>query len=233
MNAIADNLRSITVTKYCAQCGTEFTAEILPWMADKMIHCETCRNAGAEAEEARIARELKHRREELWMQLIGEELAATDPSKLPDPSKLTRIMYWHFGAKGLILHGETGAGKSRCASLLLRREWESRRSISILSSLAGHTYAARYARGADVVEEWFNKILNADIVFMDDVFKSKLTESFEAFLFGVIEERTNRRKPIIITVNDSDATLAARMSNDRGPAILRRLKDFCDTITFD
>jgi len=58
----------------------------------------------------------------------------------------------------------------------------------------------------------------------------------EAALFTIIAQRTEQRRPIIATLNDTGASLANRMSGDRGDALVRRLydrlSDFAEAIAF-
>ena len=67
---------------------------------------------------------------------------------------------------------------------------------------------------------------------MDDIFKVKLTDSFENAIFTIIDQRINNLRPIIATMNDVGATLAARMSPDRGGPIVRRLREACQIVVF-
>ena len=67
---------------------------------------------------------------------------------------------------------------------------------------------------------------------MDDIFKVKLTDSFENAIFTIIDQRINNLRPIIATTNDVGSTLAGRMSQDRGEPIVRRLREACKAIVF-
>jgi DNA replication protein DnaC len=132
----------------------------------------------------------------------------------------------------LILHGDTGAGKSRCLYVLLKREFSAGHSVRVLSHDCGIEYAARYNEGPDVVRRWQDSHCTADILALDDVFKARLTDSLEQALFTMVSQRTERGLPVIVTCQDVGDTLLERMSADRGPALIRRLREFCDVVGF-
>ena len=148
------------------------------------------------------------------------------------PEKLDAVLKWSFSSTGLLLHGGTGLGKSRCAWALMEREYMAGKSIASADALAGLEYAAMYAESAAEVYEWASALINADILLLDDLFKNKLTDSFEGVIFAVIDRRAQWLRPTIITCNDSGRTLTDRMSEDRGEPLVRRLKENCTAIHF-
>ncbi len=75
-------------------------------------------------------------------------------------------------------------------------------------------------------------IQDPDLLLLDDVFKGKLSDGLEQAIYSIISLRTENEKPTILTLNDVGETLLARMSPDRGPALVRRLREFCEMISF-
>jgi DNA replication protein DnaC len=134
---------------------------------------------------------------------------------------------------GLLLVGPTGAGKTRLAwdwihELILTKD----PNLIFFDCVAfSHEITRRYRDPGGCVEEWLENVAMADLVFFDDLGKLKLTERAEVELFGLIERRTAMRLPIIATTEDSGPTLAARMTDHRGPAMIRRLRSFCHVVT--
>lgn len=130
--------------------------------------------------------------------------------------------------------GETGLGKSRVAWHLLRRiliEDKPEVKFKWFDCVGfGHEIAKHYK--AEDAEEWLESMAAVQLVFMDDLGKLKLTERAEVELFGLIERRCANRLPMIVTTNDTGDTLASRMTDNRGPALIRRLREFCDPIQF-
>jgi hypothetical protein len=53
-----------------------------------------------------------------------------------------------------------------------------------------------------------------------------MTERAELELFDLLENRTQNLLPTIVTSNSSGNQIVAMLSEDRGSAIMRRIKDF-------
>lgn len=156
----------------------------------------------------------------------------TDPARLPK-LQLDATLAWKPGARGLILVGETGRGKTRAAWLLIRQLMANGAFVEILCFDAvgfGHDLSRHYK--SEDAEDWLDSVANAPMVFFDDLGKLKLTERAEAEIFGVIERRFSRELPVLVTTNDTGDTLASRMTDGRGPALIRRLREFCEVIQF-
>jgi DNA replication protein DnaC len=155
----------------------------------------------------------------------------TDITRLPQ-TQFQQVMRWEYGPRGLALIGETGKGKSRIAWSLMRRvmteDQPDRRLVWFDCVGFGHAIAQHYKD--ENAEEWLEKISKVELLFFDDLGKLKLTERAETELFGLIERRCANQLPIIATTNDSGDSLAARMTENRGPAMIRRLREFCDVI---
>lgn len=167
-----------------------------------------------------------------WERICPIDFQDTVAHRLPSPTKLQRVLEWHHGAKGLILHGVTGLGKSRCLYELLKREFRAGRSIIVMDHSTAFKYAEAYENGPGEVNRWMERRMACDILALDDLFKAKLTDSFEQVVFTIVASRTERGLPILMTTQDVGKTLIDRMSADRGPALIRRLREFCDSIAF-
>ena len=223
-----------TGSKNCHKCGAEF--QIPEWMpkliADASGICEPCSHRDAIADGQKLVEKSKLCREQTWRRICPPDYLDTVPSKLPFPMKLNSVIAWKYGPKGLLLHSPTGAGKSRCAWMLLKREWEAGRTVKSLNASAGLTYAEKYSRSPDEVGLWIDRLCQTDLLLLDDVFKSKLTDSFESALFTIVMHRTEHKLPIIVTTNDNGDSLLQRFSPDRGEPFVRRIKEFCTLISF-
>jgi DNA replication protein DnaC len=192
---------------------------------------ECCKKHSAEAAQ-RAEKELRDSRVASWKKICPIDFQETDIGRLPRPEKAQEVLSWIYGRKGLLLHGETGTGKSRCAWLLCERVFNTGKSIQILGALAGFEYAGIFEGGGRAVNDWIECRCKCGLLFFDDVFKVKLTDSFEAAVFAIVDYRLSNGLPILATLNDTGDTLAARMSSDRGDALVRRLKEMCDVIQF-
>jgi DNA replication protein DnaC len=172
------------------------------------------------------------RRTEKFSKICPPLYQKTEVDRLP-ANQLTKALQWQYGPRGLILLGETGKGKSRVAWTLLKRVLTEDRERDFMwfdSISFGHQIALHY-RSEDA-EVWLDKVAECPILFFDDLGKLKLTERAEVELFGLIERRCASELPLIVTTNDTGDSLAARMTDNRGPAMIRRLREFCDPIQF-
>jgi DNA replication protein DnaC len=167
-----------------------------------------------------------------WNSLCPATFQQTDPAKLPNQHAYRRALAWQYGPQGLLLHGKTGSGKTRTAWEVLKREHFAGHSFGVVNSSAALKFAAMFAINSANAEMWVQKFCETSVLLMDDVFKVKLTEAFEAGLFSIVDRRNEALRPIIVTTNDVGETLAERMSGDRANPFIRRLRENCDAIEF-
>lgn len=214
----------------CTKCG----ASIETNMPNIKGMCNTCLQAANEKEESEKAVIELKRRQNAWAKMCPALMQKTDVQKLPRPALLQKVMEWKYGPKGLILYGITGLGKTRCSYLLLQREFiENKREVKVMDGfICGIKLAGLFGESASEAADYIEESCNCPLLFLDDVFKSKLTEKIEECLFTIIDQRLSRELPIILTLNDVGESLMARLSQDRGPALIRRLRECCDSIAF-
>jgi DNA replication protein DnaC len=220
------------MNKKCKKCNSEFTAPDDPVLNRFTPFCPVCATAQLETDAAVERKRLDHEREIQWQSLCPPAFRDTVVEKLPNPARAAEILSWNYGKTGLLLHGRTRTGKSRCAWLLVRKVFELDKSIQVLDSMAGFQYAAAFSNSGREAQAWVEARCRCGLLFFDDVFKVKLTDSFEAAVFAIVDYRLNHHLPILATLNDTGETLAARMSSDRGDAFVARLKETCGLIQF-
>ena len=215
-----------------ANCNNIVEAPNDPLLARLAFYCPACCERYSVEAKEQETKELIDSRVTAWRRICPIEFQATDAARLPKPSKAMEVLSWAYNSKGLLLHGKTGTGKSRCGWLLCERVFYSGKSVQILDALAGFEYAGIFEGGARAAKDWIDRRCNCGLIFFDDVFKAKLTDSFEAAVFAIIDYRMSHGLPVLATLNDTGGTLAARMSPDRGDALVRRLKEMCSVIQF-
>lgn len=196
------------------------------------VKCEHCTAAEEKRDEERRNEELNYRRSQL-MSRIPTAFQRTERDKLPMPDKLDAALRWEFGKSGLLLYGGTGKGKSRVAWKVSEREILNGRSFQHVNSFILAQYPAMLMKSSEEADSFVKKLVSCDLLLLDDVFKAKPTERVEELLFAVVDERGEWERPCIVTLNDTSDTLSGRLSADRGPALVRRLKDYCVTIKFE
>lgn len=157
----------------------------------------------------------------------------TDPARLPK-SSLMQVMGWAYGPTGLLCTGPTGTGKTRSVWLMLRQLAENKYIVPEFFDAVrfAHEVSKRFSQGDGDGEAWITKISKQPLIFFDDLGKNRMTDRVEAELFGLIERRCAAELPIIATTNDTGSSLVERMSDGRGPALVRRLREFCQVVNF-
>ena len=231
MTTSAEILASDHTIKTCSECGASFEC---PGLLDKFVQiCPSCSKRKAAEQDRDLAIRAAAARARLWERLCPPRYRDTEAALLPQPDRLGAVLNWQHGSEGLLLHGPTGSGKTRCAWLLLKREFDLGRKIGHVESLdLSLRFAAMASQAPDAAAGWVDKLCAAEILFLDDPFKVKLTERVEETLFLIVARRTDHNRPLIVTTNDVGETLAQRMSEDRAAPLLRRLREFCTVISF-
>lgn len=147
------------------------------------------------------------------------------------------VQNWTHSPTGLYLQGKPGTGKTRASWWLLRREHFAGTSVYGLTCtefarFAGEQWHSESKQRA-LAEEALEKCRRVKLLMLDDLGKQKMTERAELELFDLLEHRSQNLLPSIITTNATSAQLLAMLSEDRGNAILRRIKDFNTIVKID
>lgn len=211
------------VTNPCIKCSAPIPYEPIDGFP-KMFPtiCDSC----AERERKLVEANLRRERQSRFDLMCPAAYRQTDPNHpgMPPAAKLNAILGWKPGPKGLVVYGETRRGKTRAVWLLIKQ-------------LVLDGFMVKAFQPGDLVDEvsenaadlsdWREEMLAADVVFIDDFGKWKLTERLEAELFDLINRRTSNLKPFILTTNFVGEELARKFSEDRGLPLVERIREFC------
>lgn len=190
------------------------------------LRCKSC--SQLEREKLQAARKaLAEQKATAMLAKIPPAYRKTEQAKLPFPDCLDRALKWEFNPMGLLLYGPSRSGKSRIAWKIVEREIMGGREVSTLAALDLITYPAMLMEDFGAAGRMVRALSETELLLMDDVFKSKLSERIEELLFAVLEQRGIWQRPTLVTLNDTPETLRARLSADRGPALIGRLSDYC------
>lgn len=153
----------------------------------------------------------------------------TDMSRLS--TNLQAASKWNPDAGGkasILLHGITGAGKTRTAWVVFNRLWRDGFPDQAV------WLPMRKLEGA--IEKGFENqkhgqvlefLCTVPLLCLDDLGKERLTNRFESDLFAILDERTSNLRTTIITTNYNGQTLLERFNNkETGEAFLRRVREY-------
>ena len=217
----------------CAECGTAFDAPgayLLGRFVAYNAFCAVCLPKVRETQEKERMDLIRRRLEAQWLEVCPDEFITVDRRLLPDAAMFDRVMGWSFGARGLVAAGKSGTGKSRSCWALLHREFVAGRSIFALSAYDLSRWPSLVLNEPREADAKAKRMVTTDILYLDDPFKSRLSPTVEETLFATLDERTSRRRPTVFSFNDNFKTLVGRLTTDRGPAFLRRIRDFCEVV---
>lgn len=147
------------------------------------------------------------------------------------------VQNWQHSPTGLYLQGKPGTGKTRAAWWLLRREHFKGTPVygitcTEFARFAGEQWHSESKQRA-LAEESLERCRRVKLLMLDDLGKQKMTERAELELFDLLEHRSQNLMPTIITTNTTNPQLLAMLSEDRGSAILRRIRDFNTIVKID
>lgn len=151
----------------------------------------------------------------------------TNPDRLADP--LGRYaMSWFPEGKGLLIHGATRKGKTRTAWFIANRLFNANPLSFRYLFLSMFDLEVRLvaAWGKESWDKEMLKMTSIPLLFLDDLGKEKMTDRMASVLFALIDQRTQKRLPTIITTNLTGDTLLERFHDKEiGAAFVARLKD--------
>lgn len=220
----------------CPECGVEFTPEMVEWngrVVFRQQYCFSCAESlqkrRDEQEKAKEAEEATKRAGEAFDAICPPLYRETDLSRLPAPFR-DEAIGWEWSAKGLGLVGMAGKGKTRaayhiCHRMLVAGKRVAATSAPMFARLCVDQFSDDKKRRAEA-EAQIKSIYKADIWFLDDLGKQRMTDRGEMELYAVLEHRTASLLPTIWTANAKSAVLLQMFSEDRGEPIMRRLIDF-------
>ncbi|EEF63370.1 DnaA ATPase domain-containing protein [Pedosphaera parvula] len=226
----------------CRYCKKDYPFEApeldieLPPMFKSPTVCNSCADMLDRKRQESIIQE----RLEKWRSTCPVIYEDTDPNHIgmPAPPKLNQILQWKYGPKGLLVFGDTRKGKTRAVWLLIKRLMvdEGRK----VEGMTCGEFARRCAKAyqTDVAYDWIDHLIAVDVLFIDDLGKSKMTERVVADLFEIFEQRICRKLPTIFTTNFVGSTLAEKMSHHGDAAtyqhepFIARLREFCELVSF-
>lgn len=178
---------------------------------------------------------------EPFYQTSHEWILTAGAAKKVNMAAVKKALEWQYGPKGMILSGrKSGTGKTTTAWAVLHREFNLGRFIVAISHTELSQKATQIATSSDLLaNRWMHTIKNCDLLFIDDLGKSRFKSvsgdgrASEEFLFDLVDGRIKSNLPTIITCNMNGEDLQKSMSEERGEAFVRRLREFFVNVKYD
>ena len=154
-------------------------------------------------------------------------------------AQIERVLAHQVGAKGLLLSGRTGRGKTRSMWALMRRlAHDEARDIRYFH--AGDWFATLQGcltYGRDDARGWVDAVARRPIVFIDDLGQEAIqtarSEWAMSWFMRFLDIRVSERLPLYVTTNLDAQGIAERgASSVRGDPMVRRLIEICEPIKF-
>ena len=163
-----------------------------------------------------------------WQVGPGKYEPKTDIDRLPDHAKKRweeTMSRWIPGVSlGFVIHGDTGAGKTRLMFLLLRKLWMSGHRC-VFTSAAGFGRMIEDSFSDKSHSKLIERLGTTPILAIDDLGKEKTTDRVQSDLFEVLNIRTTTERPTIFTTQYVGETMEARFTEkETGKAFVRRMR---------
>lgn len=220
----------------CRECrqDTDWTDELVAAFSEKAVVCDKCCEAYHQREGTRTNKLVYSPRP--IHELIRPLYMETDFNLLPKQAQAVwkNIQHWTPDRdKGIYLLGESRMGKSRLLTLLLKKLHGYGLAFKVFYAGEFHSELASAKRSSHYAS-WRDEVVNIPILAIDDLFAEKLTPSTEAGLFEIVNQRMERKLPLLCTsqVKRSDA-IARFEDKRRGEALLNRFRETCNVWLFN
>jgi hypothetical protein len=215
----------------CIYCGCDtFSMAFDGLISGELPPAEVCAKPECIAKENAVYVERMHEeyaRKHPLETPVPPLFADTDPERLADP--LGRYAKtWVPEGKGLIIHGATRKGKTRTAWFIANRLYQAKPLNHRFLFLSMFDLEVRLvaAWGKESWDKEMLKMTNYPLLFLDDLGKEKMTDRMASVLFALIDQRTQKKLPTVITTNLTGDTLLERFHDKEiGAAFVARLKD--------
>lgn len=163
-----------------------------------------------------------------WNRICPKTFLEFDVDRFPPGrDKFSELMSVNLSKEGALLFGDTRRGKTRGATQMLKKAHYSGFVCSWVDSDTFASECVAALRG-DTERHFYKDMLSPQILLLDDLGKSKLTQRVTEGFFQVIDKRSRALKTTIITTNETGESLANRCEDkELAEAAIRRLKEFC------
>ena len=124
------------------------------------------------------------------------------------------IPKYYEGRKWVTITGQFGSGKTMLKNIIIAEIFkQTGRQRSIVSEKLSRLYAQNLQTFQDGTNyAFFEKITTCDLLVIDEIGRRKVTDSLKDFMFDVLDERYDNRKPVVLISNLSTKKIEGRES---------------------
>ncbi len=220
-------------TTTCPECLESFSYEPKILFGHEVFtpaECPGCVTARHMATEKAEQQQEIDRRFGVWNRICPTIFHDTDPDRLPAELRPLADGWMSTDGTGLGFVGLTGKCKTRAAYLILRRyHFDGLRVKPMNATRFGQLCLEKFSDDAqtrgNAIQE-LQDLKTAKLILLDDVAKERFTERVASELFGLINDRTEWKRPILWTSNIDPAGLRQALGSDKGDPLIRRLREF-------
>lgn len=224
----------------CKICGTDlgdprtalnFAGESLIFTAGCCDGCVPVRDAHYDTQTRTTGQTVsRHPQWDENCPILYKELIDQPPERI-NRQTLRQVAEWKPDAKGrgLIVSGESGAGKTTALWALFKQLEAAEYSPLILTAVELQRQLSEAARDIKDVKH----LTHCRVLIVDDLGKERLTAAVGALLWEVIDSRYCHRRPVVISTRYAGEAFEARFGDGiLGKDIRRRLIDCCEVVKF-
>jgi endogenous inhibitor of DNA gyrase (YacG/DUF329 family) len=221
----------------CAMCGNDsgWKPEVFYNIAGgnfKAVLCNDCYNIKArEWQDEQPVVQSQEYHNARWEDMVPALYRETEVKKLPEQAKILweHLKDWSITlGKGIDILGASRTGKTRTMCLILEKLHKEKIPFKLF--LAGQFNAQLAdAKRSSFYKQWRDEVVNIPVLAIDDLFSEKLTDTTQAGLFEIIEQRMANKKILLIT-RQVKRSEAVRQFTDprRCESLFNRIKETCD-----
>jgi DNA replication protein DnaC len=156
----------------------------------------------------------------------------TDLQRIRFGAKNEAINAFAEAGVSVVLVGETRRGKTRLGFLMVEPHYLAGRTIRCFTHIGlKNTLLKKSSEGPSWMTLFIDQLKSCDVLFLDDLGKATMTDAdgrglqIEEQFFDVMDHRLIHNKKTLMTMNDINKTLIARMSKDRGAPFAARIAE--------
>ena len=224
-----DLVTQLQKTEICRNCGRPMPAATVRvtlgnrTLVLRATICQACADAGASERSG-------PRRKSEWQRLCPPHYQRDLPPGILAQSWVGDVLGWQYKPQGLLVIGETGAGKTWVMWRLLRRLLEERRSVAVLDAVTYRSGLSKAAREGET-EDYVQRLARAEVLYWDDFGQTHLSAAASEMLLHVLEKRTSHQRPVLVTSQYRGAALELQFERpEMGAAVRRRINEFCRVV---